>query len=242
MESTITHAKYWSTGREEHELTAAEKEEGPEGHFGGNGKLTSEDKAHYGHTTLGDKRYDYQRQHILHPRLVQVGKNKDGTPHMIPTDSRFKDEEFLPKNRYKTKNGKNAGAIVMTTPTESTSNIGHDTSFTHHVNDSHVEHAKNNNGEYEIDKPEDQRKAEGKEYSEPRPIVLRRAEGGSVGGSDDRGDDEFHAFPEQNHAAQRHLAIRGEDRELPYHPTQKKAVAVHNNLDTMRLALTKKAK
>ena len=250
MERAISHAKYWTTGREEHELTPEEKAEGPEGHFNGNGKPTTPDKAHYGHTTLEGKRFDYQKQHILHPRLVQVGNNKDGTPHMIPTDSRFKDTEFLPKTRFKTKNGKEAGHILMTTPTESTSNVGHQTSFTHHVNDSHIEHAQKNNGEYEIDKPEDQIKAAGKEYAPPQSIKFY-AEGGGVGGMGRHpglSHDDFHAFPEQNYAAQRHMAMRGHDYEkpqtssLPYHAGQKKGVAVHNKLDTMRLEMIKKAK
>jgi hypothetical protein len=221
MEAHITHAKYWTTGREEHELTPEEKAEGPEGHFGGNGKPTSPDKAHFGHTTVAGKRFDYQKQHILHPRLVQVGENKDGTPHMIPTDSRFKDEEFLPKNRFKTKNGKEAGHILMTTPTESTSNIGHQTSFTHNVSDKHIDHAIANKGEYEIDKPQDQLKAAGKEYSPPQPIKFY-AEGGGVGGDRHIGfsDDDFHAFPEQNVVAQRHLAMR--DEHASSKPTAKK--------------------
>lgn len=252
MEGAITHAKYWSSGRQEHELSAAEKEEGPEGHFGGNGKPTTEDKAHYGHRTHDGLRFDYQRQHILHPRLVQVGKNKDGSAHMIPTDSRFKDEEFLPKNRFKTKNGKNAGAILMTTPTESTSNIGHDTSFTHHVSDKHVEHALKNNGEYEIDKPEDQLKAKGKEYVEPRPITIRRAEGGSINVSDERGDDDFHAFPERNAHAQRHMTMRHDPEEadeighLPFMGKNKpvsvapKKVKFHTDMDTINLELSNK--
>ena len=252
MEGAITHAKYWSSGRQEHELSEAEKEEGPEGHFGGNGKPTTEDKAHYGHRTHDGLRFDYQRQHILHPRLVQVGKNKDGSAHMIPTDSRFKDEEFLPKNRFKTKNGKKAGAILMTTPTESTSNIGHDTSFTHHVNDKHVEHALKNNGEYEIDKPEDQIKAKGKEYVEPRPITIRRAEGGSINVSDERGDDDFHAFPERNAHAQRHMTMRHDPEEadeighLPFMGKNKpvsvapKKVKFHTDMDTINLELSNK--
>jgi hypothetical protein len=248
MEKSITHAKYWTTGRAEHELTADEKAEGPEGHFGGNGKPTTPEKAHYGHTTVGDKRFDYQKQHVLHPRLVQVGNNKDGTPHMIPTDSRFKDEEFLPKNRFKTKNGKDAGHILMTTPTESTSNIGHQTSFTHNVSDKHIEHAQNNNGEYEIDKPEDQIKAAGKEYTAPQSIKFY-ADGGNVKYAPRHhglSHDDFHAFPEQNLSAQRHLAMRGHDHEksqtssLPYHAGGKKAVVVHKDMDTMRLEMTKK--
>jgi hypothetical protein len=99
MEAHITHAKYWTTGREDHELTPEEKAEGPEGHFGGNGKPTTPEKAHFGHTTVAGKRFDYQKQHILHPRLVNVPERKknkktgqmETVDHMIPTDSRFKD-------------------------------------------------------------------------------------------------------------------------------------------------------
>jgi hypothetical protein len=243
MEENITHAKYWTTGRPESELTHEERAEGPEGHFSGTGRKTSEDKAHYGHTTLEGLRYDYQKQHILHPRLVQVGNNKDGTKHMIPTDSRFKDTEFLPKNRYMTKNGKEAGHILMTTPTESTSNIGHQTSFTHNVSDKHIEHAMKNNGEYEIDKPEDQAKAKGKEYTAPQAIKFY-AEGGTVDGRHPGfANDDFHAFPEQNVVAQRHLAMRhGEDEHKQ--GAQKKAVVVHKNTGTMRyeMSMNKKAK
>jgi len=251
MEEHITHAKYWTTGREDHELTPEEKKEGPEGHFGGDGKPTKPEQAHYGHTTVGGKRFDYQKQHILHPRLVNVPERKknkktgqmETVDHMIPTDSRFKDEEFLPEKRFMTKNGKKAGHILMTTPTESTSNIGHQTSFTHNVSDKHIEHAIANKGEYEIDKPEDQLKAAGKEYRAPQSIKFY-AEGGAVGGRHPGySDDDFHAFPEQNVAAQRHLAMRhGEDETK--HTRFKMPVAVHKNTGTMQLEmiLKKKAK
>lgn len=250
MEDAITHAKYWSTGRSEDQLTDEERKEGPEAHYTGSGRKTSADRGHYGHKTVGGLRFDYQRQHILHPRLVQVGENKDGTPHMIPTDSRFKDTEFLPKNRFKTKNGKEAGHILMTTPTESTSTLGHQTSFTHHVGPEHIKHALENHGEYEIDAPEEQIKAKGKEYVAPQainvPKTMKLAEGGSVYSSRHHGlnHDDFHAFPEQNFAAQRHLTMRrGDDEErTKYHSNRKQPVAVHKNLDTMRLALTNKAK
>jgi hypothetical protein len=245
MEAHITHAKYWSTGRTQNELSEDEKNEGPEGHYSGTGRKTSEENAHYGHKTVDGKRFDYQKQHILHPRLVQVGKNDDGTPHMIPTDSRFKDPDFLPKNRFKTKNGKEAGHILMTTPTESTSSIGHQTSFTHHVNDSHIEHAKKNAGEYQIDKPEDQIKAAGKEYAAPQAIKFY-ADGGSVGGRHPGlSDDDFHAFPEQNIMAQRHLAMRrGEDESKQKHsvPDTKRKVTMNNDMDTMMLELTRNKK
>jgi hypothetical protein len=235
MQEHITHAKYWSTGRDESELSDAEKAEGPEGHYGPSGRKTTPENAHYGHTTLNGRRYDYQKQHILHPRLVQVGENKDGTPHMIPTDSRFKDTEFLPKDRFKTKNGKEAGHILMTTPTESTSNLGHETSFTHHVDEKSIKHAMSNNGEYEIDKPEDQEKARGKEYASPQPInIIKKAMGGSIElRHPGLSDDDFHAFPERNFAAQRHLAMRrGDDEERA--GKRQKAVVVHKDINTMR--------
>ena len=252
MEKHITHAKYWSTGREQHELSADEKEEGEEGHFGANGKPTSPEKSHYGHTTVNGRRYDYQRQHILHPRLVNVPERKENkktgevktVDHLIPTDSRFKDTDFLPKKRFQTKNGKDAGHILMTTPTESTSNLGHETSFTHNVSEAHIKHAQKNNGEYEIDKPEDQEKARGKEYVASQPIKFL-ASGGAVTRHHGFEQDDYHAFPEQNLAAQRHLAKRvGEDEDKPERKTAgKKAVVVHKDLDTMRYEMmTKKGK
>ena len=241
MEKHITHAKYWTTGREERELSEDEKAEGPEAHFDGNGKPTTPEKAHYGHTTVNGRRYDYQKQHILHPRLVEVGKNKDGTPHMIPTDSRFKDTEFLPKNRFKTKNGKEAGHILMTTPTESTSNLGHHTPFTHSVSPKDIEHAKTNKGEYEIDSPMEQEKARGKEYVAPQPIkIVKKAMGGGVSQGRHHGysDDDYHAFPERNVAAQRHLALRRGDDEPKHHKTKTKSpVSIHKNIDIMRLEM-----
>ena len=252
MEKHITHAKYWTTGREEHELSAEEKNEGAEGHFGGNGKPTTPDKAHYGHITMNGRRYDYQKQHILHPRLVNVPERKknkktgemETVDHMIPTDSRFKDTEFLPKNRFKTKNGKEAGHILMTTPTESTSNIEHHTTFTHDVNPKDIEHAKANKGEYEVDNPMEQEKARGKEYVAPQAIkIVRKAMGGMVSSARHRGfeHDDFHAFPEQNVVAQRHLSLRrGDDEDRPSKSKAKLPVAIHKNMDTMRLELMRK--
>jgi hypothetical protein len=134
----------------------------------------------------------------------------------------------------------------MTTPTESTSNLGHETSFTHHVNQKHIEHALANKGEYEIDKPEDQLKAAGKEYRQSMPIKLpstmKLAEGGSVGGRHHGfSEDDYHAFPESNLASQRHLAMRrGDDEEQAKYHSPKQSVKVHKNMDTMRLEMTRK--
>lgn len=204
MKKAFKYAKYWSVGRPVSSLSKDEIAEGEEAHYDGKGKLTTPEKAHYGHITLNGNRYDYQKQHILHPRLVQVGNNPDGSPHMIPTDSRFKDEEFLPKSRYMTRTGKPAGHILLTTPTTSTSNIGHQTSFTHHVDDSHIEYAKKNRGEYEIDPPAAQEASAGKEYVPPREAG-HFASGGSVG---EDTIEESMAFPEQSHYAQIHNVHR----------------------------------
>jgi len=211
LQKSITHAKYWSTGRDHSELSPSERTEGPEGHFDGEGKQTTADKAHYGHATLNGLRYDYQKQHILHPRYVKVGKNDDGSDHMIPTDSRFKDDDFLPKDRFKTKNGKKAGAIVLTTPTKSTSGIERQASFTHHVGQDHIKHAVENNGEYEIDPPHQQEAARGNEYKPPVNPAGKYARGGSV----HRHDDEFDttAFPSQSFEVQLHNAHKGLNEE-----------------------------
>ena len=223
MQNTITHAKYWSIPRPLNELTEMEKDEGSEGHYDGKGKTTTPDKSHYGHMVIGDNRYDYQKQHILHPRLVQVGTNNDGTPHMIPTDSRFLDNKELDKKiprskQFKTKNGKRAGLILMTTPTESTPNHEHHSSFTHDVNPTHLEYAKKNNGEYEIDPPLAQEFARGKEYVAPEPMKMVKktwATGGAVHSSLKQLDynDDFNAFPETNFASQHHLAKRRATKE-----------------------------
>ena len=216
MQKTITHAKYWSKPREQNELTAMERDEGAESHYDGKGRPTTPQKAHYGHMTIEGRRYDYQKQHILHPRLVQVGTNDDGTPHLIPTDSRFQDNKFLPKNRFKTRNGKDAGAILMTTPTESTSNALHHTSFTHDVNPVSLEYAKRNNGQYEIDSPIAQELSRNKEYVPPQPIMMKKktwARGGRVNGYQLEYNDEFNAFPEQDGMAQHHLSKRTEAQE-----------------------------
>lgn len=183
FQGAVTHAKYWNGGREAHELTPEEQGEGPEKHFDGNGMETTPDKAHYGHVTVQGKdgkarRYDYQKQHILHPRMVSV-KTPDGE-HVIPTDSRFKDEDYLPHGpeRFKAKNGKIPGGILMTTPTTSTSEAQHHSSFTHHVGPETIEHAKTHNGEYEIDNPYEQEQARGNEFATAAPQMVT-----TIGGS-----------------------------------------------------------
>jgi hypothetical protein len=133
---------------------------------------------------------------------------------------------------------------MMTTPTESTSNLGHETSFTHNVSDADIKHAQKNKGEYQIDRPEDQEKARGKEYAAPQPLKFL-ASGGAVSRHHGFEKDDYHAFPEQNLASQRHLAKRlGEDEDRKESkPAGKKAVVMHKDIDTMRHEMmTKRAK
>lgn len=218
MEKAITHAKYWGTGRPVESLSDEEKAQGPEGHFDGSGKPVEAHKSHYGHQVVGGQRFDYQRQHILHPRLVQVGKNDDGTPHIIPTDSRFKDTEFLPKKRFKSPNGKDAGHLLMTTPTESTSNLQHHLAFNHDVSEDHIQHALKNRGEYEIDPPHAQIASTGKEYVPPAPVQFSKTRKLAKGGSVDDGDDDIDmSSPESSHEVQWRLANRAEEEEHEAH-------------------------
>lgn len=173
FQKAVTHAKYWSLGREDSELTKDEQNEPTEAHYDANGKMTTPEKAHYGHVTMVgsdgiERRYDYQKQHVLHPRLVRVGN------HDIPTDSRFMDENFLPENRFKTKNGKNAGALIITTPTTSTSDDQHHSNFTHNIDEQTIQHAITHNGEYEIDNPQQQELARNKTYIPPQKIVIMK--------------------------------------------------------------------
>ena len=211
MQKEINHAKYWSAGRDVNRLSDEEAKEGPEGHYDGNGNPTTPDKAHYGHVTVNGNRYDYQKQHILHPRMVLTGYKKNKTtgemiPQIVPTDSRFKDNKYLPHEgqRFRTKNGKLAGAILLTTPTESTSGIQHQSSFTHHVDEGTLAHARSNRGEYEIDSPEMQEAARGKEYVAPKEIKFY-ASGGMVA-PDQFGEGESNEFPEQDFRVQAHNA------------------------------------
>ena len=170
FQGSVKHAKYWSKGRTPDELSPSELKQEKEGHFDGEGKSVTPDKAHYGHKTITREdgtsvRYDYQKQHVLHPRIVSV-PDKKGKVHSIPTDSRFKDGEYLPKDsdRFKSPNGKIAGAILATTPVTSTPNELHHTEFTHHVDQETVRHATMHEGEWEIDKPEHQEAARGNQF------------------------------------------------------------------------------
>jgi hypothetical protein len=214
MRDSITHVKYWSAGVPVDKLKKELAGEDEEAHYDGSGNLTSPDKSHYGHITYNGRRYDYQRQHVLHPRFVQTGVDSDGKPKLTPTDSRFLDDYFLPEERYMTKNGKKAGAILMTTPTTSTKGAKLYSPFMHHVGDDEIQNALNNNGEYEVDAPRLQEEARGKEYNLdavlPKRFKKRKADGGAVDHDDfeDGSEEYMSAFPEQSFFAQRHNAHR----------------------------------
>ena len=226
MQDSISHVKYWAKGRTN--LTPKEKEQGDEGHYGVNEKgniiPVPEKYAHFGHITLNGKRYDYQKQHVLHPREVSVpitkkdkktGKETTSIKKMY-TDSRFRDDQFLPSDeeRYRSPNGKLAGAIVMTTPTTSTKGYRRKTGFYHHINEDHIEKAIANGGEHEIDPPQEQENSIGKEYVPPVPNARKaKAFGGAIDNEDDL-ESENMGLPEQNHHAQHHLSHHDLEDEL----------------------------
>jgi hypothetical protein len=150
--------KYWDRGTK---LSEDEVKSSPrEGHFDGSGKPTTEDKAHHGFKVVGERKYEYQNQHILHPRMTSVNG------HDIPSDSRFKDDEHMPSEatRFKSKNGKSAGGVVVTSATTSTSGERSNSSFTHRIDQHKLDKIKQT-GVHEIDAPEEQEAARGKDYN-----------------------------------------------------------------------------
>jgi hypothetical protein len=112
------------------------------------------------------------------------------------------------------------------------------------VSPAHITHAEQNNGEYVVDKPEEQIKAKGKEYIAPKGIKFYAGGGHVYGRHPGFSDDDFHAFPEQNLVAQRHLAMRRGDDEAEIRkpvrqPTRKMADGgmVEPDKDTMLASL-----
>ena len=155
----VTSARYWDAGTKEHHQTEDEKNLPSEGHYDGEGKPTTPDKAHSGHMKVNGTLYKYHRQHVLHGlnRTVKVNG------HDVPSDARFKDDAYLPKDRFKSEKGEH-GAIVATSPTLSTNLDKTETSeFTHDAKGV-AEKAKHNGGIWDIDHPHDQEAAKGKTY------------------------------------------------------------------------------
>ena len=177
--STAKHIKYWDKGTklsaEEHATHAKE------GHFDGEGKPTSPEKAHNGFKVLGDRKYEYQKQTILHPRMTSVSTTTKGVTKVksIPSDSRFQDDHHMPSDdkKFKSKNGKAAGGIVVTSATTSTSGERSNSSFTHRIDQAKLDHIKHT-GEHEIDSPEEQEASRGHDYNGEETSVKL----GDVGG------------------------------------------------------------
>jgi hypothetical protein len=152
------HIKYWDKGTK---LSQEELKNSPkEGHFDAKGKETSAEEAHNGFKVVGERKYAYQKQHILHPRMTKV----DGK--MIPSDSRFQDDAHMPseKTRFKGKNGKSVGGVVVTSATTSTSGERSNSSFTHRLSDAKLAKIAET-GEHEIDSPEEQEASRGNDYN-----------------------------------------------------------------------------
>jgi hypothetical protein len=228
MQNSVKTIKYWTRGRPY--VTPEEEAQGPEGHFAldENGRIvpTTPENAHFGHTTINNRRYDYQKHHVIPPREVEVPVTKNGVTSIekMHTDSRFKDDLFYPPadQRYRTPNNKIAGGILMTTPTTSTKGARRLTGFYHHFNDEHVQKALANNGEHEIDSPYEQEAARGNEYVAPQEPAKTRAFGGAVGNRDFCASENM-GLPEQNSAAQDHL-MHGKLEFEPYEKDSHRAV------------------
>ena len=152
------HIKYWDKGTKlsDEDIKSTPKE----GHFDAKGKPTTPEAAHNGFKVVGDRKYEYQKQHILHPRMTMVNG------HSIPSDSRFQDDAHMPSdaNKFKSKNGKSAGGVVVTSATTSTSGERSNSSFTHRIDQPKLDQIKKT-GEHEIDAPEEQEAARGHEYN-----------------------------------------------------------------------------
>ncbi len=157
----VKTGRYWGKGVPEHEQSESEKNLPSEGHYDGNGKDTTPDKAHHGHMKVNGTLYKYHNQHVLHGlhRTVKVNG------HDTPSDARFMDDHYLPKkaDRFKSEHGEH-GALISTSPTLSTNLEKTEKSeFTHDVKGV-AEKAKHNGGIWDIDHPHDQESAKGKNY------------------------------------------------------------------------------
>lgn len=155
----VKTGRYWGKGIPEEHQSEKEKNLPSEGHYDGEGKPTTPDKAHSGHMKVNGTLYKYHNQHVLHGlhRTVKVNG------HDTPSDARFMDDHYLPKDRYKSEHGVH-GALVSTSPTLSTNLEKTEKSeFTHDVHGV-AEKAKHNGGFWDIDHPHDQESAKGKTY------------------------------------------------------------------------------
>jgi hypothetical protein len=150
--------------------------------------------------------------------------------HHIASDSRFLDNNFFPpaEERYRSPTGKIAGGLLVTAPTTSTSFVGRNTQFTHHVGEEDIAHALANNGEYVVDAPEKQIAAMGKQYVQPQEIkLLRKAEGGVVKApvsayhEDEDLPEDHRAFPSQYSEAMVNLMTRDQNHESHIHKKRK---------------------
>ncbi len=163
----VKTARYWDKGTKEKDQTEEEKNLPSEAHYDGEGKETTPDKAHSGHLKVNGTLYRYHNQHVLHG----LHRTVDVNGHATPSDARFKDDEYLPKDRFKSKHGVH-GAIVATSPTLSTNLDKTATSeFTHDVHGV-ADKAKHNGGIWDIDHPHDQEAAKGKEYSSAQKVDI----------------------------------------------------------------------
>jgi hypothetical protein len=162
VDAHLHTVRHWSAPVANEHLTGHEKTKS-EAHYDANGKETTEDKAHTGFASRNGRTYRYSNHHVIPKRYPTDGH---------PADDRLFDSHHM-SEKYKSKegglyssNGKRHGGVIMTSPTDSTSNHKRQhAEFTHPVS-KHVDSIVKT-GRYDVDHPDEQEAARGKEYKEP---------------------------------------------------------------------------
>ena len=161
-------------------VETAGMKEGEWKHFNGEGKETTEDKAHYGYSHIGGKIRRYQNHHVI---PMRVDKDEE-TGKITPTDDRQNDERELNaklkkehSERFKSHlvgrkkigvtterqgNQLNVGGTIMATPVPGSvnkSNMPNSQRMLYDVDDSDIEKAKNGFGIWDTNHPINQEAA-----------------------------------------------------------------------------------
>jgi len=161
VDAHLHTVKYWSNPVKEEHHTDDEKSK-VEGHYDAKGKATTEDKAHTGFTKRNGRVYRYTNHHVIPKRYAEGS----------PADDRLFDSHHLEAKHggreggLYSSGGKRHGGVIMTSPTSSTSNAKRlHAEFTHPVSKQLDKITKT--GVYDVDHPDEQEAARGKEYRPP---------------------------------------------------------------------------
>ncbi len=176
VDSHLHTVRYWGNPVSPENLSHHEKTK-DEAHYDANGNETTEDKAHSGFKTVNGRTYRYTNHHVIPKRYPSEGH---------PADDRLFDTHHM-EQKYGSRegglfssNGKRHGGVIMTSPTDSTSNHKRlHAEFTHPVSKQINKIVKT--GVYDVDDPHEQEAARGKEYQEPVAIKLPTSKKKNIG-------------------------------------------------------------